>query len=142
MDALAEAMERSLAAVPPRLYTRDAARARLTAVGTGYLEFALAEPGLFRTACAARGTPAQAAAAGDSGAPSGQNPCQPLVDAIDGLAAVGLLPADRRAHSEVVAWSAVHGLAELLLDGPLRGSTPADVAAMWARVGDAVLRGL
>ena len=41
--------------------------------------------------------------------------------ALDGLVATGLLPPAQRAGAEFMAWSAVHGMAVLMLDGPLRG---------------------
>jgi alkylhydroperoxidase family enzyme len=51
-------------------------------------------------------------------------------------------PADltprRRAAAQYTAWSAVHGLSSLLLDGPLRELPEADVA----RAVDAVLAGI
>jgi len=34
---------------------------------------------------------------------------------------VGALPAERRPGAELLAWSAVHGLAMLVLEGPLHG---------------------
>ncbi len=52
LSTLAMAMEAELAALPADAEPADAGRARLRAVGMGYLRFALAEPGLFRTAFA------------------------------------------------------------------------------------------
>lgn len=48
------------------------------------------------------------------------DPYQVLADSLDGLLAVGAIPADRRPGAEYAAWSAVHGLSCLLIDGPLR----------------------
>jgi hypothetical protein len=39
---------------------------------------------------------------------------------LDELVGAGVLPPARRPDPEFLAWSAVHGLAELVLDGPLR----------------------
>jgi hypothetical protein len=39
-----------------------------------------------------------------------------------------LLPPCHRTHAEYLAWSAVHGLAFLIIDGPLQTATP-DVIA-------------
>jgi hypothetical protein len=39
---------------------------------------------------------------------------------LDELVDVGALTAERRRGAEYAAWSAVHGLSSLLLDGPLR----------------------
>src|SRR5258705_5116056 len=47
---LAVAIEHELASVPTTGDPTDVARARLRAVGTGYVRFAQKEPGLFRTA--------------------------------------------------------------------------------------------
>ncbi|HQQ71818.1 MAG TPA: TetR-like C-terminal domain-containing protein, partial [Alicycliphilus sp.] len=87
-----------------------------------YLRFAWQEPGLFRTAFAARPFELQEFAADDA-APrgaSGRDPFELLCDALDGMVAAGLLPAARRPGAEFMAWSAVHGMAFLMLDGPLR----------------------
>ncbi|HZF58453.1 MAG TPA: TetR/AcrR family transcriptional regulator, partial [Rubrobacter sp.] len=51
--ALAIAMEEKLDGLPNGGDPAEAARARLRAVGAGYLRFAQAEPGLFRTAFSA-----------------------------------------------------------------------------------------
>jgi AcrR family transcriptional regulator len=95
------------------------ARQRLRAVGVGYLRFALAEPGLFQTAFSASPDMEGAASAARAGN-SGLTPFQLLTVALDGLAEVGGLPPERRPGAEFLAWSAVHGLAVLLIDGPLR----------------------
>jgi len=142
MAELADSMEVALASVPTGLPAADHAAARLQTVGSAYLEFALAEPGLFRTAFATRRAPEVPSSDQSSRSRQGRDPYQILTDAIDDLTAAGLLSHERRPNSEIVAWSAVHGLATLLLDGPLRRTPPAAVTSMWARVSDAVLRGL
>jgi AcrR family transcriptional regulator len=108
-DALAAAMQVRLDAAGPPDGTPERAFARLEATGRAYVDFALGEPGLFRTAFAAEGTP-------DSGSgPYG------LVNAqLDGLVEAGALAPDRRPSAEITAWSAVHGLSSLFVDGPLR----------------------
>ena len=40
---------------------------------------------------------------------------------LDGLVEADVLPPERRPGAEFLSWSAVHGLAMLLIDGPLRG---------------------
>lgn len=100
-----------------------------TSLGTGYLRFALAEPGLFRTAFAVpEAVPGQGgvSGAGDSGLP----PFQLLAAALDSLVAAGTLPPDRRPDAEYPAWTAVHGLDEPQL------------AAIGQRLLDMVERGL
>ena len=78
------------------------------------------------------------AKAGDSGL----NPFQLLGGALDRLVEVGVLPVERRAGAEYLAWSAVRGLAILLTDGPLRGLTPAERDAIGQRLLDMVEKGL
>jgi len=115
---LARAIEAKLDAVDAALAPVDLARASLRAVGLGYLHFALTETGLFRTVFTEShewGSP-DPAKAGESGL----NPFQLLGVALDRMVAAGVLPAERRPGAEFLAWSAVHGLAMLILDGPLR----------------------
>ncbi|HEU5354588.1 MAG TPA: TetR/AcrR family transcriptional regulator [Actinocrinis sp.] len=47
-------------------------------------------------------------------------PFQMLSEGLDRLVALGILRPERRPNAEIPAWSMVHGLATLLLDGPLR----------------------
>lgn len=138
---VADSMEGARSAV---LTTSDPAmdaRARLRAVGEGYLGYARREPGLFRAAftvpddLANSGSPAKAGA-------FGLTPFQVLGAALDELVSVGVLPADRRANAELLAWSTVHGLGMLVIDGPLRGLTDPVVDHMTARLLDMVDRGL
>ena len=98
----------------------DDLASQLDAVGRAYVRFALLEPGLFRTAFSVHVDPE----AGRGAEGGGPGPFGLLVDVLDRAVAAGVLPADRRPGAEVAAWSAVHGLAVLLLDGPLR-SVPA-----------------
>jgi hypothetical protein len=73
---------------------------------------------------------------------SGLNPFELLGSALDDLVAAGVLPAQRRSHAEFLAWSAVHGLAMLVLDGPLAGTEEAQLQTLGSRVLDMVERGL
>jgi AcrR family transcriptional regulator len=123
LAAMARAMEAEMAAVPNYLPPADFARANLRAVGTSYLRFAQAESGLFRTAFGPsedlkegiQGAPANAERKGQSGL----DPFELLGVAIDKLVSAGVLPPERRPGAEFLAWSAVHGLAMLVIDGPL-----------------------
>ena len=141
LSASAAAMEAELAAVPADLSPADAARAALRAIGTGYLRFAQAENGLFRTAYAASddlagpGDPARAG-------PSGKNPFQLLGEALDRMVAAGLMSAARRPGAEFLAWSAVHGLAMLVLDGPLGPVVGPQMQQVGQRLLDMVEHGL
>jgi len=110
-------------------------RKRLRAVGTAYIDFAMSEPGLFRTAFTSH--PATSPGPTDTTA----DPFGVLGQVLDEAQAAGLLDARRRPRAEVAAWSAVHGLAGLLLDGPLPAS-PAAIRFSRDRVLDLIERGL
>ena len=119
----------------------DFARGSLRAIGTGYLQFAQAEPGLFRTAFAVPGSAETApdpAMAGNSGL----NPFQLLGAALDRMVEAGVLPPERRPGAEYLAWSSVHGLAMLVLEGPLRRLTRAQTRDIEQRLLDMVEKGL
>jgi hypothetical protein len=92
---------------------------RLGALGRAYVEFATSEPGWFRTAFAVpRGThsfgPEEGVGAG------GVGPYDLLGARLDELVEVGAMAPRRRPGAEYAARSAVHGLAALVNDGPLR----------------------
>jgi AcrR family transcriptional regulator len=123
-------------------------RRRLRAVGTAYIDFALTEPGLFRTAFTSH--PATSPDAddrrpteGEAGthASAGADPYEVLSQVLDEAQAAGLLDPRRRPGAEIATWSAVHGLAGLLLDGPLPTSAAA-IKFGRGRVLDLVERGL
>ena len=116
LAALAQAIDREIARIDARLSPADMARAHLRAVGAGYLDFAGAEPGLFRAAFTMTARPTDLAA---SRGPQGLDPFGHLGAALDRMAAAGLLPSERRPGAEYLAWSSVHGLAKLLNEGPL-----------------------
>ena len=139
--ALAVAMEKELDGLPNGGDPADAARARLRAVGAGYLRFAQAEPGLFRTAFSASDNLRSAASSSRAGE-GGLTPFQLLGAALDGLVEAGVLPLERRLGAEFLAWSAVHGLAMLLIDGPLRGLDHTQTQDIGGRLIDLVERGL
>jgi AcrR family transcriptional regulator len=119
----------------------EVARANLRAVGAGYLRFALTETGLFRTAFS---VPAQVEGDRDPAKTggSGLNPFQLLGAALDLLVQSGALPEERRPGAEYLAWSAVHGLALLLIDGPLKRITPKEASTLGQRLLDMVEKGL
>lgn len=111
------------------------ARARLTAVGLGYIAFALKEPGWFEVAFAG----ADALPADADPRPA---PLQRLVDALDDLVASGELAADAREGAEWPCWSAVHGFALLALRGPLRSQPAEQVWLSATRTVEAIISGL
>jgi hypothetical protein len=107
-------------------------------VGRAYLRIAHAEPGLFHTAFAVQAD-TDATGAGMDHAP---NPFQLLGMALDRFVAAGLLPPARRPGAEYLAWSAVHGLALLVTDGPLHRMAAVDREAIEERLLDMVEKGL
>lgn len=126
MDQLADLMRKRTAEVRVR-DPRRRARAELQAIGRAYIEFALTEPGWFRTAFAIRASPDPATEVA-AVAEKASTPYELLNARLDRLVEVGELPADRRPGAELAAWSAVHGLSMLLVDGPLQ-DMPADERA-------------
>ncbi|WP_148715376.1 TetR/AcrR family transcriptional regulator [Chitinolyticbacter meiyuanensis] len=141
LSQVARAMEVELAklhpSVGPLRYARDSVRA----VGTGYLRFAHAEPGLFKTAFSSHEQVEADPDAAKAGA-SGMNPFELLSMALDRLAAAGGLPPERRPGAEYLAWSAVHGLALLVSEGPLHGLPEATREVIGQRLLDMVEQGL
>lgn len=136
----AAAMEAELAEVPPATDI-ESAQERLRAVGIGYLRFARDEPGLFRVAFGVPGGLDRAFVAEKAG-PGGTSPFGLLAGALDDLARFGALPAERRPASELLAWSAVHGLAMLVLEGPLHELDDDTRRMAGRRVVEMVVRGI
>jgi AcrR family transcriptional regulator len=138
---LAEAIERELAKTPETFSAVAQARAALRAVGDGYLAFAQSEPGWFRTAFsvadATAGKPSP-----DKAGKSGLNPFGLLGKALDRMVEAGILPETRRLGAEYLAWSSVHGLAMLIVEGPLAAMTAAQRALIGQRLLDMVEQGL
>jgi AcrR family transcriptional regulator len=122
LTRIADAMVARLNVVPNRGPRAKRALGRLRATGQGYVDFALAEPGLFRTAFAhvdpaplARESPAEDL----NVVVDEHHPFQILTACIDDVVATGGLSPDRRDGLDEAAWAAVHGLSTLFLDGPL-----------------------
>jgi AcrR family transcriptional regulator len=148
LAAVADAAMAILAELMERLIDRAdgpdpgaAAEAGLRATGRAYIRFAINEPGLFRTAFAVpehHGDPL-AAAAPDAPTPG---PLGLLGRSLDRLQASGAMAPERRPNAEVTAWSAVHGLSMLLLEGPLRSLPEQLRDDVIERVLDDVGRGL
>jgi AcrR family transcriptional regulator len=139
--AAARFMEAELAQVPATGTATQQAHAKVRAVGAGYLRFAQAETGLFRTAFGGRFTVQQQPDPAMGGA-TGRNPFEHLSAALDDLVTAGALPAARRLGAEYLAWATVHGMALLAIDGPLRGTPQQMLDALSQRLLDMVERGL
>ena len=136
---LATTIDAHIAAIPPG-NAEAVARAQLRAVGTGYVAFALDSPQLFRTAFSVPTDLGDAGAPARSG-PSGLSPFTLLTTALDQFVSSGIMPLQRRLHGEFLAWSAVHGFAMLVIDGPLRSLPRVAVDGITQRVIDMVEAG-
>ena len=112
------------------------ARRRLQQIGVGYVDFALAEPGLFRLLFTAYPEPPEGAD------PDGDDPYSLLNLALDDLVAVGYLAAEDRPGADVTCWSVVHGFSVLNIEGPLRGMPESDRRAALTGLLAGVDRGL
>jgi AcrR family transcriptional regulator len=146
IEALADALSAGLASGQPLASPKAEALRRFRNLGLAYVGFARANPGLFHTAfCrsdAGAGAGADAGAGAGAGAGPGPAPAsssaevhariaetrpyQILAQSLDDLVAVGMLEESRRAAAPIAFWSAVHGLATLLVDGPLAALTEAE----------------
>jgi AcrR family transcriptional regulator len=108
----------------------ERARRRLRETGKAYVDYALAEPGLFATAF--------------SGVSLGEltGPYQYLSDALDECLAVGFLPASKREGAELSCWAGVHGFSLLYGTGPLRDASKkereADLNRLLDRIDDSL----
>jgi AcrR family transcriptional regulator len=142
MAQLAQAMEAEQAAVHASDDAAATARGRFRAVGTGYLRWAQSEPGLFRTAFSSAADHADPKADPESAGASGLTPFQLLSAAIDDIDEAGLLAPGHRPDAEFLAWSAVHGLAMLVIDGPLRALDREHIDRLVQRLLDVIDAGL
>ena len=118
MRELGARMATGVASVRGKRADPAAAGRRLGAIGSAYLEFARDEPGLFATAFALPQQHAYGASKDGSG--EDWRPLAQLRTALDELVDAGVLDRKRRDGIEYPIWSAVHGLAVLTGQGPLR----------------------
>ncbi|WP_109560200.1 TetR/AcrR family transcriptional regulator [Mycolicibacter terrae] len=146
---------RMLKPVNRRGSAQTRAHNQLRAVGLGYIEFALDEPGWFAVAFFGGSARLDGGEAklGPPHQPSGSArldgeedrvppPFRALVDALDAMTNAGVLQPNRRAGAEWPCWSAAHGFAELALHGPLRGTSRRELEALARRTVDDVISGL
>jgi len=145
LSALARSMEAELARCPAGDDAGQTAIDRLGAVGRGYVNFALDQPGLFATAFVIgpqEPSDEDAEATEPRGlGDSGLGPGELLAQALDGMVEAGVLDAADREAAATNAWASVHGLSELLL-GPLNGFSPAERETIIEDTLDLVCRGL
>lgn len=121
---LADRMASGMARVRGKYGDAAAARRRLHAIGTAYLEFAREEPGLFATAFAVPREHTYDVP--DDGTGRERLPLGHLRTALDELVEAGVLGRRRRDGIEYPIWCAVHGMAVLTGQGPLRDIRAAD----------------
>lgn len=123
----------------------EVALERLRAMGRGYIHFARREPGLFRAAFCelpAGHVPASADTAHTYASLWEARSFAMLVEAMDALAAAGLMGPGRRQGAELSAWAMVHGLATLFIDGPLGDFSEPQIEAVVERGLDDILAGI
>src|SRR4051812_49263129 len=140
ISQLAAAIEDEMKKCRPGRDPQAFARKSLRAVGMAYLGFAMREPGMFRTAFSV--PPPVHSPDPANTASMGLNPFQLLSLALDRMQESGLLRAKNRDGAEYLAWSTVHGLALLALEGPLHDMQPQRVLALGERLVSMVERGL
>ena len=135
MAQLEQAMRDRIATVRTR-EPEKRARRRLRETGRAYVDFALAEPGMFEVAFVA--APAERRHGPDVDA----GPYALLNEVLDELVAAGGLSPQRRVGADVACWAGVHGFAQLCLRGPLRVLPPAQREAALDVTLDVIGRGV
>jgi len=119
MRELRGAMQREIDAADAEDHPDEQSRAaaRLRATGRAYVDFAIAEPGLFDIAFSA--------IPDEDGLDADTDPYDLLTQVLDDGVAAGAVSADLRPGAEVICWAAVHGFATLHVHGP-RASAPVE----------------
>jgi AcrR family transcriptional regulator len=140
LSKLAAGIEDEMRVCRPGRDPQAFARKSLRAVGMGYLGFAMREPGMFRTAFSV--PPPVHSPDPANTASMGLNPFQLLSLALDRMLESGLLSRKDRKDAEYLAWSTVHGLALLVLEGPLHKMPREMVLKLGERLVVMVERGL
>ncbi|GAA3301210.1 TetR/AcrR family transcriptional regulator [Dactylosporangium vinaceum] len=138
LTELAERMQQELEATAAADDTVEALAARMRALGHGYISFALEKPGLFRTAFH-HSEPMTGRQGMD---PLETAPFQMLMRILDRLVELGAIDPQRRPYLGMFAWATAHGVADLLLDGPLRNFPPEVQRAAVQHALDATVAGI
>jgi AcrR family transcriptional regulator len=129
LDELSAAMRARVARVRAK-DPQQKARKRLRATGQAYVEYALAEPGLFRVGF-------NAVSLGEL-----SGPYDLLRAALDACLEAGVMPAEKRPGAEMACWAGVHGFAMLYGSGPLREASrsqrEADLTRLLDRIDDSL----
>lgn len=146
IEALADALAEGLASGEPLASPTAEALRRFRNLGLAYVGFARANPGLFHTAFCrpdagtARAVPDRSAEV--AARITGSRPYRILAESLDELVAAGLLDESRRPAAPIAFWSSVHGLATLLVDGPLAELTDAEQDWAADRTLDILIEGI
>lgn len=142
--AMADALQEGLDRGEPLPDPAGEALRRFRNLGSAYIGFALADPGLFHASfvnhspyCRVETIPVDVK---EQIAVS--RPYQMLADSLDELVRVGILDPGRRDMAPIAFWSAVHGLSTLLLDGPLAGLAEPERAEAIRRTLDILVDGI
>ncbi|MGL4176028.1 MAG: TetR/AcrR family transcriptional regulator [Dermatophilaceae bacterium] len=138
---LEAAMVRRLETVPDDA-PAPRARRRLREIGRAYVEFALAEPGLFAVSFSAEAHPADDSSADPETTDAEPAPYVLLGRVLDELVDAGVMEREHRPGADTACWSAVHGFAVLHLTGPRRDASPAEREADLDVLLDTIERGL
>jgi AcrR family transcriptional regulator len=140
LSRVAASIEDELKRCQPGRDPKIFARKSLRAVGMGYLGFATREPGMFRTAFSV--PPSVDSVDPANTASLGLTAFELLSLALDRMQSSGLLRRKNRKDAEYLAWSSVHGLALLVLEGPLNKMPHEAVMSLGERLVTMVERGL
>ncbi|HET8539146.1 MAG TPA: TetR/AcrR family transcriptional regulator [Anaeromyxobacter sp.] len=114
---LAVEMEEAIERAPGTPGSPSRAAAELSAIGTAYVEFAVANPSHFRVMFGPWCEHPQPGDLPPESFSRGRDPFHILVETLDGMVRTGAITPAARAGAEIAAWSAVHGLSSLLVDG-------------------------
>jgi AcrR family transcriptional regulator len=119
MRQLRAAMQREIDVAAAEDHEDEKARAaaRMRATGRAYVDFAVAEPGLFDVAFSA--------IPDEDGLDADSDPYDLLTQVLDEAESAGAVSPELRPGAEVICWSAVHGFAVLHVHGP-RASAPVE----------------
>ncbi len=121
--------------------------ARLRAVGMGYVQYALDEPGLFQLAFQ---TPELFVEGNENGdmvpridaVGPDRHPFMLLLGALDAMVDAEVITSARRENAEWACWSAVHGFCDLATRGPLHPLPRAFVEDLARGVVDSAITGV
>ncbi|GAB0102679.1 TetR/AcrR family transcriptional regulator [Nocardia sp. JMUB6875] len=134
--ALFEALASAMNGVAEQADPTTTAIARLATAGRAYIEYASRERGLFRTAFCGSDLDVH------KDEDVLEDPIFQLIGVgLDALVALGFMDPRQRPGAEFTAWAAIHGLATLIVDGPLADVEDAEREAAIRHAIATVLRG-